>query len=173
MYWHYSKQDEKDNVEMQEQVLYMFKIFCLFSYAKWVQKIFLCFQLESCATERQCKVQWRAIFTPFFIYFLEKVDSPSLTVRYTNSMTGNCWFARYLNYFFLLQEFVPQAGSALAINPAGKSEDSKDSISTGTAVYDRGVSNPRHERLKSWLWVVKSIGLSRQKHWFAPSAEQE
>lgn len=46
---------------------------------------------------------------------------------------------------------MPQAGSAPAINPAGKSEDSKDSISTGTAVYDRGVSNPRHERLKSWL----------------------
>ena len=40
------------------------------------------------------------------IYFLEKVDSPSLTVRYTNSMTGNSLFARYLNYcfFFLLEK---------------------------------------------------------------------
>ena len=90
----------------------------------------------------------------FFTYFLEKVDSPSLTVRYTYSMTGNCLFARYLNYcffFFLLQEFVPQAGSAPAIIPAGKNEDTKDSNSTGTAVYDLGVSNPKHERLKSWL----------------------
>ena len=90
----------------------------------------------------------------FFTYFLEKVDLPSLTVRYTNSMTGNCLFARYLNYcffFFLLQEFVPQAGSAPAIIPAGKNEDTKDSNSTGTAVYDLGVSNPKHERLKSWL----------------------
>ena len=86
------------------------------------------------------------------MYFLEKVDSPSLTVRYTNSMTGNCLFARYLNYsFFLLQEFGPQVGSAPAINPVGKNEDTKDSNSTGTAVYGSGVSNPKHERLKSWL----------------------
>ena len=93
------------------------------------------------------------MFTPFFMYLLEKVDSPSLTVRYTNSMTGNRLFARYLNYFFffLLQEFGPQAGSAPAINPAGKNEDTKDSNSTGTAVYGSGVSNPKHERLKSWL----------------------
>ena len=56
---------------------------------------------------------------------------------------------------------MPQGGSAPAINPAGKNEDSKDSNSTGTAVYDRGVSNPRHERLKSWLGVVKSIGLQQ------------
>ena len=40
------------------------------------------------------------MFTPFLMYFLEKVDSPSLTVRYTNSMTGNRLFARYLNYNF-------------------------------------------------------------------------
>ena len=76
------------------------------------------------------------MFTPFFMYFLEKVDSPSLTVRYTNSMTGNSLFARYLNYCFFF---------------AGKNENTKDSNSTGTAVYDRGVSNHKHERLKSWL----------------------
>ena len=46
---------------------------------------------------------------------------------------------------------MPQAGSAPAIIPAGKNEDTKDSNSTGTAVYDLGVSNPKHERLKSWL----------------------
>lgn len=48
---------------------------------------------------------------------------------------------------------MSQGGSAPDINPAGKNDsgDSKDSYSTGTAVHDRGVSNPRHERLKSWL----------------------